>query len=95
MYNKVNNHIKVQTKIRHFTIEKLAVRFTVFKAFHERRNNREPTHHREVGVHGIQLQVDLFVDSGLGFLMVVLSHFGSHCFRLVSESFENKVENGR
>jgi len=32
------------------------------------------THHGEVGVHGVQFEIDLFVDALLRFLVVVLSH---------------------
>ena len=40
------------------------------------------SYHREVGVHGVELHVDLFVDTFLGVLSVVLPHLtnGGHFF---------------
>ena len=36
------------------------------------------THHRQVGVHGVELKVDLLVHSLLGLLVVVLAYLRSH-----------------
>lgn len=43
---------------------------------HLHKNN---THHRQVDIGGIQLQVDLPVDCGLAVLVEVLSHLRTHC----------------
>ena len=55
------------------------------------------THHREVGVHGIELHVDLFVDTFLGVLSVVLPHLidCGHCdWFSVASSWREKLQKG-
>ena len=49
------------------------------------RSIKHPSYHREVGVHGVELHVDLFVDAFLGVLSVVLPHLtdGGHFSSLV------------